>query len=68
LAHQVSVPDIAPHIARIAERARDAVALVDQARTVPPPRPVIDLQSAYANNSRAIIDEERPLLTACRPN
>jgi hypothetical protein len=67
-AHQVSVPDIAPHIARIADLARDAVALVDQARTVPPPRPVIDLQTAYANNARAIIDEEQPLITACHPH
>jgi hypothetical protein len=67
-ANAATAPDVAPHIQRIADHARDAIALVDQARTVPPPRPVTDLQTAYANNTRAIIDEEHPLITACHPH
>ncbi|MDV6979114.1 hypothetical protein [Mycobacterium intracellulare] len=66
-AAQVSVSDIAPHVRAIAGRARDAVSLVAQARTFPPPRPVIDLQTAYGQDMLGILDQERSLTAACRP-
>ncbi|ASL12228.1 hypothetical protein U8D42_28860 (plasmid) [Mycobacterium europaeum] len=66
-AAQVSAPDIEPHLRAMADRASDAVSLVAQARTSPPPRPVIDLQSAYGQDMLAIIDQERSLTAACRP-
>lgn len=66
-AGQVSASDIAPHVRAIADRARDAVSLVAQARSSPPPRPVIELQTAYAQDMRAIIDQESSLSAACRP-
>lgn len=65
-AAQVSAPDIAPHLRAIADRARDATSLVAQARTSPPPRPVIDLQMAYGQDMLAIIDQEHFLTAACR--
>lgn len=66
-ADQVSAADIAPHIRIIADRAHAAVSLVTQARTTPPPKPVIDVQIAYAQNASAIIDAEHPLTAACHP-
>lgn len=67
LADQVSAADIAPHIRNIADRAHTAVSLVTQARSAPPPKPVIDVQIAYAQNASAIIDAEHPLTAACHP-
>lgn len=64
-AAQVSASDIAPHLRAMADRARDAVSLVAQARTSPPPRPVIDLQTAYGQDMLAIIDQEPALTAAC---
>lgn len=64
-AAQASSPDIAPHLRAMADRARDAVSLVAQARTSPPPRPVIDLQTAYGQDMLAIIDQEPALTAAC---
>lgn len=64
-AAQVSAPDIAPHLRAMADRASDAVSLVAQARTSPPPRPVIDLQTAYGQDMLAIIDQEPALTAAC---
>lgn len=64
-AAQVSAPDIAPNLRTIADRARDAASLVAQARTSPPPRPVIDLQTAYGQDMSAIIDQERSLSDTC---
>lgn len=66
-AAQVSASDIAPHVRAIADRARDAASLVAQARTSPPARPVIELQTAYGQDVLAIIDQERSLSDACRP-
>lgn len=66
-AAQVSAPDIAPHLRAIADRARGAVSLVAQARTSPPPRPVIELQTAYGQDELAIFDQERLLTAACHP-
>lgn len=66
-AAQVSAPDIAPHVRTIADRGRDATSLVAQARTSPPPRPVIDLQMAYGQDMLAVVDQEHFLTGACRP-
>ncbi|KPN46463.1 hypothetical protein AN931_23060 [Mycobacterium intracellulare subsp. chimaera] len=66
-AAQVSASDIAPHVRAIADRARDAASLVAQARTSPPARPVIELQTAYGHDVLAIIDQERSLTDACHP-
>lgn len=65
LAGQVSAADIAPHLRAIADRARDGVALVAQARSAPPPRPINELQTAYGQDMLAIVDEDRPLIAAC---
>lgn len=64
-AAQASAPDIAPHLRAMADRAHDAVSLVAQARTSPPPRPLIDLQTAYGQDMLAIIDQEPALTAAC---
>lgn len=66
-AAQVSASDMAPHVRAIADRARDAVSLVAQARTSPPPRPVVDLQTAFGKDMLAITDQERFLIAACHP-
>lgn len=66
-ADEVSAPDIAPHIRAIADRARDAVSLVAQARSTLPPRRVVDLQIAFGQDWLAIIDEEQWLTSACHP-
>lgn len=64
-AAQASAADIAPHLRAMADRARDAVSLVAQARTSPPPRPVINLQTAYGQDVLAIMHEEQALTAAC---
>ncbi|BBN50754.1 hypothetical protein [Mycobacterium avium] len=65
LAGQVSAADIAPHLRAIADRARDGISLVAQARSAPPPRPVMDLQLAYGQDMLSIMDEENALTAAC---
>ncbi|WP_211285733.1 hypothetical protein, partial [Mycobacterium timonense] len=66
-AGQVSAVDIAPHLRAIADRAREGLSLVAQARNAPPPRPVMELQLAYGQDMWSILDEENALTAACHP-
>lgn len=65
-ASQVSAADIAPHLRVIADRARDMVGLVSQTRAAKPPRPVVDVQLEYGQQSLDILKEQRAVAAACQ--
>jgi hypothetical protein len=70
-AHQVSAPDLAPHLHRIAELSAAAVGLVTNARgdsfATQPTDEVLARQASYHGTIGQLIDEDKALIPPCHP-
>lgn len=69
---QVSAPDLAPHLQRIAKISTDAVALVTEVRRDPfAPRSTEDMlarQAVYHTSMGQLIEEDKALIPPCHPH
>lgn len=69
---QVSAPDLAPHLRRIAELSMQAEALVVRARPGPQvslsSSEIQSLETTYQTTVNQLVDEDRALLDVCHPH
>lgn len=69
---QVSAPDLAPHLQRIAKISTDAVVLVTEVRrdsfAPPSAEDTLARQAAYNKLMRQLVDEDKALIPPCHPH